>query len=145
MDILFLPMKQGAKANNQGMEHAGGMERRWTRVGSAERSQSIQFNRSGRIRNGKQNWGWASVCLVGKRSSLPSTTNHFEGQEQVLAKYAQIWYTITILADPDVWRRPARRDDGSEYYELCLVYVDDILLVSHDPRPSLLQIVRSMS
>ena len=38
-------------------------------------------------------------------------------------------------ADPDVWRRPARRDDGTAYYELCLVYVDDILLVSHNPKP----------
>ena len=44
------------------------------------------------------------------------------------------------LADPDVWRRPATRENGTEYYELCLVYVDDILLVSHNPRPSLLQI-----
>jgi len=43
-------------------------------------------------------------------------------------------------ADPDAWRRLARRDDGTEYYELCLVYVDDILLVSHDPKPVLLQI-----
>ena len=43
-------------------------------------------------------------------------------------------------ADPDVWRRRATRPDGSPYYELCLVYVDDILLVSHDPKPSLLQI-----
>ena len=37
-------------------------------------------------------------------------------------------------ADPDIWRHPARKDDGMEYYELCLVYVDDILLVSHDPK-----------
>jgi hypothetical protein len=46
------------------------------------------------------------------------------------------------LVDPDVWRRPARRADGTEYYELCLVYVDDILLISHDPRPTLLAIGR---
>ena len=43
-------------------------------------------------------------------------------------------------ADPDVWRRRAKRPNGTEYYELCLVYVDDILLVSHDPKPALLQI-----
>lgn len=40
-------------------------------------------------------------------------------------------------------RRPARRDSGTEYYELRLVYVDNILLVSHDPKPILLQIVGS--
>lgn len=43
-------------------------------------------------------------------------------------------------ADPDVWRRRATRPDGSHYYELCLVYVDDILMISHDPKPALLQI-----
>lgn len=43
-------------------------------------------------------------------------------------------------ADPDVWRRAAKKDDGTEYYELCLVYVDDILMVSHDPKTPLLQI-----
>ena len=47
---------------------------------------------------------------------------------------------VGTQADPDVWRRPATRENGSEYYELCLVYVDDILLVSHDPKPTLLRI-----
>lgn len=40
-------------------------------------------------------------------------------------------------ADPDVWRRPATKPDGTQYYELLLVYVDDILLASHDPRITL--------
>ena len=40
-------------------------------------------------------------------------------------------------ADPCVLRRKARKDTGEEYYELILVYVDDILLVSHDPQPVL--------
>ena len=34
-------------------------------------------------------------------------------------------------ADPDVWIRPAVRDDGFEYYEMLFVYVDDILALSH--------------
>ena len=37
-------------------------------------------------------------------------------------------------ADPDVWIRSATRKDGFEYYEIILVYVDDILTVSEDPR-----------
>jgi hypothetical protein len=37
----------------------------------------------------------------------------------------------STLADPDVWLRPAARDDGFEYYEMLFVYVDDILAVSH--------------
>jgi hypothetical protein len=33
-------------------------------------------------------------------------------------------------ADPDVWMRPAKKSDGSEYYEYVLLYVDDVLVVS---------------
>jgi hypothetical protein len=35
--------------------------------------------------------------------------------------------------DPDVYRRKNRKPNGEEYYELLLVYVDDCLVVSHDP------------
>jgi hypothetical protein len=37
------------------------------------------------------------------------------------------------LADPDVWLHPSSKPNGEEYYEYILVYVDDILIVSHDP------------
>ena len=40
-------------------------------------------------------------------------------------------------ADPCVLRRKAKKDSGEEYYEVILVYVDDILLVSHNPQPVL--------
>ena len=45
-------------------------------------------------------------------------------------------YTNTT-ADPDVWRCRARRTDGSEYYEILLSYVDDILCVSEDPKKTI--------
>ena len=32
-------------------------------------------------------------------------------------------------ADPDVWMRPATRDDGTTYWEFVLIYVDDILAI----------------
>jgi hypothetical protein len=38
-------------------------------------------------------------------------------------------------ADPDVWIRPATKPDGTEYYEMILVYVDDILHILHDTKP----------
>jgi Reverse transcriptase (RNA-dependent DNA polymerase) len=41
-------------------------------------------------------------------------------------------------ADPDVWLRPAVKANGFEYYEMVLCYVDDILAISHDPRPTLI-------
>ena len=35
--------------------------------------------------------------------------------------------------DPDVWRKESNKTDGTPYYELLLVYVDDILAVDHGP------------
>ena len=39
---------------------------------------------------------------------------------------------IPTRADPDVWRRPAVKPDGFEYYEYILCYVDDLLAISHN-------------
>ena len=39
---------------------------------------------------------------------------------------------IPTRADPDVWRRPAVKPYGFEYYEYILCYVDDLLAISHD-------------
>ena len=36
-------------------------------------------------------------------------------------------------ADPDVWIKSAVKPDGSEYYEIVLCYVDDVLAISNDP------------
>ena len=35
-------------------------------------------------------------------------------------------------ADPDVWRQPAKKADGEEYYKYILCYVDDLLAISED-------------
>jgi hypothetical protein len=43
-------------------------------------------------------------------------------------------------ADPDVWLRPAKKPDGTGYYEYLLTYVDDCLVVSHNPQ----QIITSL-
>ena len=37
-------------------------------------------------------------------------------------------------ADADVWLRPAERADGTKYYEYVLVYTDDLLVLSTDPK-----------
>ena len=44
------------------------------------------------------------------------------------------------LADPDVWLRAATKGDGEAYYEYVLMYVDDILSISCDPRAILEEI-----
>jgi hypothetical protein len=38
------------------------------------------------------------------------------------------------LADPDIWMRPANKPDGTPYYKYVLIYVDDILAISHYPK-----------
>jgi hypothetical protein len=35
---------------------------------------------------------------------------------------------------PDVWIRAAVKPDGFEYYEMLLVYVDDISVIAFDPK-----------
>jgi hypothetical protein len=53
--------------------------------------------------------------------------------------HAQLADTMTrleftpCLADRDVWMQPAVKPDGFRYYEYVLLYVDDTLVVSHDP------------
>jgi hypothetical protein len=37
--------------------------------------------------------------------------------------------------DADVYRREATKPNGFEYYEYLLTYVDDILIISHNPKP----------
>ena len=34
-------------------------------------------------------------------------------------------------ADPDVWMQPAVKPDRTKYYEYVLIYVNDILVISH--------------
>ena len=40
-------------------------------------------------------------------------------------------------ADHDVWYRPAVKPNGFEYYEYVLIFVDDILNISHDTKATM--------
>ncbi|KAI2506217.1 Reverse transcriptase (RNA-dependent DNA polymerase) [Fragilaria crotonensis] len=57
------------------------------------------------------------------------------------AHLAETLYDLSYTpsrADPDVWIRPAVKPDGFKYYyEMVLVYVDDILCISHDPKSTM--------
>lgn len=44
------------------------------------------------------------------------------------------------IADPDVWYRNVINNDGENYYEYVLVYVDDLLEISTDARSVMLEI-----
>ena len=41
---------------------------------------------------------------------------------------------MSCKGDPDVWMRPQVKPNGDKYWEYCLVYVDDVLCVSHAPQ-----------
>jgi hypothetical protein len=59
------------------------------------------------------------------------------------AHLAETLYDLSYLpskADPDVWIRPALKENGFEYYEMTLVYVDDIMCISHDPKATMMGI-----
>ena len=43
-------------------------------------------------------------------------------------------------ADPDVWMRAAVRSDGFQYWEYILIYVDDLLVISENPKDILAKI-----
>ena len=49
---------------------------------------------------------------------------------------AEVLYDLNYHSsktDPDVYMRPAVKENGFQYYEYVLTYVDDVLCVSHDP------------
>jgi hypothetical protein len=62
-------------------------------------------------------------ALYGLKSSGAAWRAHLANTLQ------QLGYK-SCLADPDVWLRPAVKDDGFQYYEYVLVYVDDLLVLS---------------
>ena len=43
----------------------------------------------------------------------------------------------SCFADPDVWMCPGAKPCGFCYWEYILVYVEDILVISHDPSKSM--------
>ena len=44
------------------------------------------------------------------------------------------------IADPDVWRRPTVKEDGIEYYEYVMTYVDDLIAISEYAKKTLQQV-----
>jgi hypothetical protein len=66
-------------------------------------------------------------ALYGLRSSRARWRDH-------LASTIRTMGFTACLADADVWLRKNAKQNGSEYYEYLLVYLDDILVVSHDPQ-----------
>ena len=81
-------------------------------------------------------WGKAmegATCIIvralyGLKSSANAWRTHFC---RTLDKKMGFKYSY---ADNDFWMKPCTRPDGTTYYTYILVYVDDILIVSADPK-----------
>ena len=85
---------------------------------------------------GSENIGKTAIvtrALYGMKSAGRDFRNHLRDCMSHM-KYSP------CKADPDLWMRIARKDDGSEYYEYMLLYTDDCLSVSTDPRMALMQL-----
>ena len=39
---------------------------------------------------------------------------------------------VSFISDLDVWMRPAKRSDGSEYYKYILLYTEDTIVLSEN-------------
>jgi len=50
-----------------------------------------------------------------------------------LAETLQDLYFRSTKADPDMWLREAKTEDGREYYEMVMVYVDDVCVMGESP------------
>jgi hypothetical protein len=66
-------------------------------------------------------------ALYGLKASGAAYRNHF-------ASYLQSLGFISCLADPNVWLRKSKRENGDLYYEYLLVYTDDLLAVATNPK-----------
>jgi hypothetical protein len=55
--------------------------------------------------------------------------NHFRNHLHSCMRHINF---VSCPANPDVWMRPARQSDGSDYYECILLYTDDCLVLSEN-------------
>ena len=67
-------------------------------------------------------------ALYGLRSSGNAWRNEFS---TFITK--ELGYRSTI-ADPNVYRKPCKKPDGSKYYSYLIIYVDDVLCIHHNPK-----------
>ena len=78
-------------------------------------------------------WAIITRALYGLKSSGAAWRAH------LAATLVDQGFT-SCLADPDVWLRPAVKSDGTEYYEYLLVYTDDLMCLSTNPKEILMKI-----
>ena len=75
----------------------------------------------------------AIICraLYGMKSSGNAWRLHFANVLDKVLNFKQCY------ADNDVWYRPSIKEDGTTYYQYICIYVDDILISSHNPKQTM--------
>ena len=72
-----------------------------------------------------------TVCVIVRALyGLKTSANAWRNHLCTTLKGMQFQFS---LADNDVWLSKDTKSDGTSYYSYILVYVDDILMMSHDP------------
>ena len=89
------------------------------------------------ISAGKEFGSDQGTVMVIKKALYGLKTSGASWRSKISETLVNLGYTNTI-ADPDVWRRPGKDNNGNEFYELVLVYVDDLLCVSNKPSDTMI-------
>ena len=82
-------------------------------------------------------FGTDSGCIMVVKRALYGLKSSGAAWRAMLAQTLMDLGYKSSRADPDVWIRPQTKPNGFEYYEMILVYVDDILHLSHNIRPTM--------
>ena len=72
-------------------------------------------------------------ALYGNKAAGSDFRNHLRDCMELLGYQS-------CLADPDLWMRRAVKDNGDDYWEYMLLYVDDALCISEHPKEALMEI-----
>jgi Reverse transcriptase (RNA-dependent DNA polymerase) len=73
----------------------------------------------------------AGLIMIIKKALYRLKTSGTAFRAHLVETLFELNYTL-MKADPDIWIRPGIKPDRFEYYEMVLVYVDDVLCVSHN-------------
>ena len=82
-------------------------------------------------------FGTDSGCIMVVKRALYGLKSSGAAWRAMLAQTLMDLGYKSSRADPDVWIRPQTKPNGFEYYEMILVYVDDILHLSHNIKPTM--------
>ena len=85
------------------------------------------------VQGGKEFGGEAGEVFIIRKAIYGLKSSGFSWRQMLSQSLMDLKFECTI-ADADVYRRRAAKRDGTLYYELLMTYVDDIIIVSANPK-----------